>query len=214
MKIFCTTPKKVSADIQLLCDKVVPGSEPQLVNVIAAEEAFPGECFYNVEKHVQKFGGKSVIGWQLWEWPGVFAEAEFHAVWEDPDGTLLDITPKADGETSTLFFPDPSRKYEEKRVANIKHPIAKGELVRDYIKLLDLGFEVVENFSTRVNPVMVHYGSMLEQATQVVRAMLVKGRTTKGKCVCGGHLTYGDCHRNEVKDTIEALAKMVIDLKK
>lgn len=213
MSNYITTPKTITSEIRKLCEKVLPGSTPEYVEVIPTPEALPSECFPNVEQHVEKHGGKSIIGWQVWEWPGVFAEAEFHAVWQRPDETLVDITPKISGESSILFIPDRTRQYTGSRVPNIKHPIAKGEIVRDYIKLLDIGFDVVEHYSVRGNTALTHYGRMLEDSLDLVKAMLIKGRTTKGKCVCGGHLPYGDCHRFDVKDAIAALTKLAVDLK-
>ncbi|MDB5350157.1 MAG: sec-C metal-binding protein [Planctomycetota bacterium] len=55
---------------------------------------------------MRRRGGNSLLGWTIWEWPGVLLEAISHGVWERSDGELLDPTPKADGEETTLFLPD------------------------------------------------------------------------------------------------------------
>ena len=44
-----------------------------------------------------------LLGWRFWEWPGVFMEAEFHAVWQMPDGGLQDPTPNEWGEPKIKF---------------------------------------------------------------------------------------------------------------
>ena len=49
-------------------------------------------------------GGGSTAGW-CGEC-ALFAELEFHCVWQAPDGTLHDITPRQDGEPLILFMPD------------------------------------------------------------------------------------------------------------
>lgn len=208
MTSYCTTPKRISDGVRQLCEKVLPGSAPQFVQIIPADGALPSECFPNVEQHVLKFGGRSVIGWQLWEWPGVFAEAEFHAVWESPNGTLVDITPKADGEGAILFIADPTRRYEGRLVANIKHPIAKGEIVRDYIKLLDIGFSFFEGSVGLPKSALAHFGRTLQESLDATQSMLVKERSAKGKCTCGSGLIYSDCHRDNVKSAIEELSKI------
>ena len=53
-------------------------------------------------------GGSIRFGWRLREWPNVLLTAEFHAVWVDPDGTLVDITPAVTGDAPSLFVPDPA----------------------------------------------------------------------------------------------------------
>src|SRR5690606_38447056 len=62
--------------------------------------------YENVAAVVQRQGGRALLGWTIWEWPGILLEAISHAVWEREDGELSDPTPKADGEATTLFLPD------------------------------------------------------------------------------------------------------------
>jgi hypothetical protein len=58
-----------------------------------------------VGEMIRTHGGSIRFGWRMREWPGVLLTAEAHAVWVDPDGTLIDITPDvADGDVS-LFVP-------------------------------------------------------------------------------------------------------------
>ena len=38
------------------------------------------ECFPIVEEYVAANGGERIIGWSIWERPGVFIEAELHAI--------------------------------------------------------------------------------------------------------------------------------------
>lgn len=65
-------------------------------------------CFDGVLQKVKHDGGGVRLGWVIWEWPNAFLNAEFHAVWIEPAGQLVDITPKPLGETRILFAPDPS----------------------------------------------------------------------------------------------------------
>jgi hypothetical protein len=70
-----------------------------------------GACHLNVAHRVQHHGGERVFGWMIWTGP-MFTEGEFHSVWRSPDGELLDITPRADGEKFILFVPDPKTKVQ------------------------------------------------------------------------------------------------------
>lgn len=209
MSLLCTTPKKISLEILELCKKAVPSGRPLFVNVSIDPESAINECFTNVERYTAKHGGKSVLGWQIWEWPGVFAEAELHSVWKSPDGTLIDVSPKVDGEKLTLFVPDESLKIPSTKVDNIRTAIAKGEVVRDYIKALEIFFRFTNREQPNGGaPFTQYHGSKLHDAIRILKRMLKKGRAPKGKCVCGSHLSYKDCHREDVKSTIEEMGRL------
>ena len=46
-------------------------------------------------------------GWAIREIPQVMIEAEFHAVWRDRDGTLIDVNPRRERETRITLVPAP-----------------------------------------------------------------------------------------------------------
>jgi hypothetical protein len=90
-----------------------------------------------VRKKLERDGGNIQHGWCIWELPGVFIEAEFHAIWISPTQQLLDVTPKKDGEKEILFFADPIATFEEatfNRRDNVRLPILDHPSVHDYIK--------------------------------------------------------------------------------
>ena len=100
------------------------------------------ECFPAMDRKVQECGGKVHYGWQLWEWPGVFLEAEFHAVWLSPENELLDITPKHFKVEKILFLPDPSMRDEGKQVNNIRVPLSDNPITRDFISICGAIFRI------------------------------------------------------------------------
>lgn len=56
-------------------------------------------------------GGSIEYGWVIWQDDlTASTEAEFHSVWKNKKGDLLDITPRIDGEKKVLFVPDFVRK--------------------------------------------------------------------------------------------------------
>jgi hypothetical protein len=59
-----------------------------------------------VRARIEADGGAIRFGWRLREWPDILLTAEYHAVWEEPDGTLVDIAPSIVEDTVTLFAPD------------------------------------------------------------------------------------------------------------
>jgi hypothetical protein len=107
------------------------------VPVKAPEGALPNECFENVRLQVAAHGGGIRYGWMLWEWPAILLEAEFHAVWANPQGSLLDVTPKVDGEKQILFLPNSTRIYENKYVDNVRMALRDDRDVREFIQVVE-----------------------------------------------------------------------------
>ncbi|NPD15734.1 hypothetical protein HOY34_11025 [Xinfangfangia sp. D13-10-4-6] len=82
-------------------EKVV-GSTLQVVPS-TCDGAF-GQCYWNVDKFVEKFGGKAAYGWLVFQRWGILAEAVHHAVVEMPDGSLLDVTSSRVGTGDKIGF--------------------------------------------------------------------------------------------------------------
>lgn len=70
-----------------------------------------------------------VTGWSLWEWPGVLAEAIHHAVWQSPDGTLIDVTPTRGHYKRVLFSSDSAATFD--RTLSHRRPNRMRELSND-----------------------------------------------------------------------------------
>lgn len=77
------------------------------------------------------------------ERPGVFIEAEFHAVWRSESGQCLDIVPRPLPFDSITFLPDPNRNYAGLQVDNVRKPLVKdNDLVR-YLFLFKRRFAIM-----------------------------------------------------------------------
>ncbi|WP_147461888.1 MULTISPECIES: SEC-C metal-binding domain-containing protein [Pseudomonas syringae group] len=66
--------------------KRISSDQPLLLSVKPESFSRIAECFDNVASKIEKEGGEVVYGWLIWDWPEVFTEAEFHAVWKSPEG--------------------------------------------------------------------------------------------------------------------------------
>ena len=99
------TPPDITNNVVSFC-KELKAEHPLCLEVRPAEGARQGWCFRNVLDHASTHGGGPLYGWIIWGAPGLYWNAEFHCVWMQPHGGLLDITPKADGERGVLFAPD------------------------------------------------------------------------------------------------------------
>lgn len=104
-------------------------------------EPLPGEkvqeCFSIVPKKVAAHGGKERFGWLIFEIKGVWLEAEFHVVWERPDGALVDVTPRKQPLNRHLFLPDAKRVYEGVTVKSVFKALSKDPRIREFFALTD-----------------------------------------------------------------------------
>ena len=73
-----------------------------------------GECHPNIEKHIMVHGGTQVYGWVVWESPPYEVKAEFHSIWQTPDGHLRDLTPPLHRGPSVVFAPADSGEVDRK----------------------------------------------------------------------------------------------------
>ena len=126
-----------------LCQKIVPGVNPEWVNSAPFPGAEEKGCFINVERAIEKSGGRAVFGWTIWQVPGVFIEAEFHCVWEKESGSLLNVTPYPNRPDNILFLPDHTRVYTGKQLDNVRQALVNDPDVIRWLYLARRRFEIV-----------------------------------------------------------------------
>ena len=131
-------------EVRNLCERLVPGVIPRRIQVVEPPPgAVPDDCVGNVEIAMSIHDGRPVYGWQLWETlPDLLIEAEFHAVWEDDDGDLLDVSPKQIGNlTHIVFLPDEDLAYEGQQIDNVRVALTSDSLVEELIEAAEAYFE-------------------------------------------------------------------------
>lgn len=107
-----TDAPPIPKGILKLARQIDPSGTPDYISVEPAEECLPAQSYENVIATVRRRGGMMALGWSMREQPGAFAEGVFHAVWRCPERGLIDITPRADGQTWTVFLPDSRIEWE------------------------------------------------------------------------------------------------------
>lgn len=73
----------------------------------------------------------------VWQWANISVTLEAHAVWESPEGKLVDITPHDCGEREILFLRDDRVVYSGKPIGSIRQPLTASPLVTEPIGLLN-----------------------------------------------------------------------------
>lgn len=196
-------PSKITPAILALAHELVDGGQPQFVDVTPVADADPNDCFPVVERYARQHGGSVSYGWQIWEWPGVMVEAEFHAVHRSPAGALRDLTPKLLPTPRILFLPDPTRRYEGTQVSNVRRPLTADPRIVEFIQVCNDEFQLMNRGSRALQHGDIELSG--EEATELVRiqerkaalyAQLASRPPRPGRndpCTCGSGRKYKRC---------------------
>lgn len=197
------TPRKISRAIQELCRELVPNPEPRFLPVTPIAGAEVLDCFMVVDRHVREHGGSVCYGWQIWEWPGVYIEAEFHAVWRDPGGILRDLTPKQLPFQQILFLPDAARAYDGRQVKNVRRALSPRPEVSAFIsacdaehELMNRGARAYEHGQIRIDGEEARELVAIKEAKIRAYQAIVAGLPRPGRndpCPCGSGRKFKKC---------------------
>jgi len=203
MTVETTTPSEITRAVRRLTETVVPGGNPVYVPVQPEVDATVNECFPNVQAKIARAGGQMLCGWQLWEWSHVLIEAEFHAVWVSPEGDMVDITPKPEGETRILFVPNSRLRYQGLAVDNVRMPLRDDQLIRHFIEVSEAIVRVM-NRGERASQyghisVPAHEIEPLLLARDFLGQSLALGLRDHALCLCGSSNKYKRCHGRQLE---------------
>lgn len=198
MAVRNTTPLEITRPVRRLIEAVVPGGEARYLTVQPEANAVVSECFPNVEAKVAVAGGRMLCGWQIWEWPHVLVEAEFHAVWVSPEGEFIDITPKPHGENRILFLPDERRRYNRFLVDNVRMSLRDDLLIQHFIQSSEVITRVMNRGERAAQhgyvSIPAHEIQPLLQVQSFSGQSLASGLRDHDPCLCGSGSKYKRCH--------------------
>jgi hypothetical protein len=198
------TPSPADRHIKDFCARVVVGSKPRLMAIIPAPDALPLERFPNVAKAVSAGGGRIIFGWSIWEWPGVYLEAEHHAVYEDAKGDWFDITPSQFPKiTHRLFIADENATYdfqsEGARRDNIRHALVRDPLIQTFFessKAYNAIMDSIPGFGEVRVPAAIarQLEAVQMQNARATYLLAMKYTPRNSPCFCGGGKKFKKCH--------------------
>lgn len=114
IKFNSISPKKVNVAVRNIADYLcLEVGEAVLLKFHhpVEFEPEPQSCFFNVWVQINFKGGGFQHGWLIaQDAANDFIEAQFHAVWVDPKGYYVDVTPRTDGQKRVMFIPDFDRQ--------------------------------------------------------------------------------------------------------
>ncbi len=150
-----------------------------------------------------------VLGWQIWKSKEI-VEAEFHAIWEDKDLELHDITPKEKNIDRILFVEDEKLSYDGKQKDNIRINITNNKLVDDLIKVC----EAIHRFNNKgerallydydlnnvINQSQIEYRLKLQNIKNLINILLSIDGHRNSFCPCGSKIVFKNCHGKNLGD--------------
>ena len=129
------TPNLDDPVVKSFCESVCQGAALRYVQYVPVPEAPLRECFRVVNHCVSAHGGRAVLGWNIVELPGIWLEAEFHAVWQRPDNALLDVSPREFPLARYLFVEDKNLPYNGAQVASQFQALTSHPAVHRHIEV-------------------------------------------------------------------------------
>ena len=123
LKNMLSVPRIQDSTVKILLAAIATGAVPLYIKYSPLARKQLKECFSIVAEQVANCGGESIFGWAILQLDGIWLEAEFHAIWQDLNGNLLDVTPREFPFPQVLFLPDPTLKYEGIQVESFFHPL-------------------------------------------------------------------------------------------
>jgi len=151
------------------------------------DDCIAGDCFSNVQKYVEKYGGILLIGWNITARTNLFIEAEAHAVWETSENDIIDITPNNEDCNRILFSRQddmPVIKTPSKYI-----PLTSSKLVQEYIDLRN-EFERIRCSAT--GDTLQIPKPLMDKIIEIDNVFLLKvGRNDK--CPCESGLKHKRC---------------------
>lgn len=193
-------PFKIFPYVRDFCGSIVSNREPFYILVTSDSTDVLLDCINNVDKRIQANGGERVLGWKIWEIPGLMIEAEFHATWKNPHGKLFDVTPNETKVNKVLFLPDTNLVYMEKQINNIRKPLNNDPRVLEFIDAHDAYFNFL-NLGERATSHQLHLTQdELQQLDgikfRIVEASHQMNNVVPGRnnlCLCGSGKKYKKC---------------------
>ncbi len=190
-----TTPTQITTEIEYFFNEIVPSDKPVFVSVEPEHNSRVDHCFFNVPEKVALHGGSMQYGWIIWETPRILLDAEFHAVWRSPKNSLIDVSPKPDGEKRILFLSDANRVWEKEPVNNIRRPLIDNAYVRRLIRFSEAKFDLQKRHYVYGESVQIPQSEVAQLINQLGLKSEEIDRLVgrNDPCPCGSGKKYKKC---------------------
>ena len=199
------TPCIDSASVKALLKLMKATTVPVYVVSKPNQTEVQNECFPMVNEHIAMNKGEMVLGWAIWELPGLFIEAEFHAVWKSPNLELIDLNPRPLKTEKILFLPDPQLTYDGFQKNNFRLSLTNNPIVSKFLAMNDKNFEFMNRGERKGQYGEIQlsgkdafeYGLFAEEMMDIAIKMnnAYKPLGLYDPCICGSGKKAKWCHK-------------------
>ncbi|MCC7570125.1 SEC-C domain-containing protein [Candidatus Micrarchaeota archaeon] len=193
------TPNEISNTILSFCNGINGDEKPQYITVSSFNYCLENHCFPNVDETVREKGGHIVNGWVIWQWDNIILEAEAHAVWENPKGEVIDVTPHTPEESQIVFLRDSNVKYNGIQYDNIRKGLTDSKLVAEYIALCQELYKIQDENRKDSNSIEIKDPQTIKRYRTIEEKKIVLEKTfcsnvgRNDPCPCGSGRKYKKC---------------------
>jgi hypothetical protein len=206
-------PQSINRNVKLLLQKMKVETKPVYIPVDPMPWAIQNECFNNVKKMVEQYGGTRLVGWEIWQTP-ILVEAEHHAVYKDTNSQLRDITPKRIPVPHILFVENAVDDYDGSIRDNNRLNIT-GNLIADtYIKLCELVYKI-ENYRDRKYETAIKLSVNESELLKKIKSLLphlelfiMQENNPNSECFCNSGKQYYECHGDDIQYLLTTCKKI------
>jgi hypothetical protein len=218
LELIFISPKEENIFVKKLLNKIKSEFEPEQVPVRIEKYSERLNCFGNVDQKVELDGGKVHYGWAIYQ-TNILCEAERHAVWENENEELIDITPREIEFDQIMFVSDNDFEYRGQIIDNYRVNITKNKVVDHFIKVCETLSEFYslgtrkDDWELEIEP---HVGKVIyeyEDLKSQLELYIINGGDLRTKCICGANKNYKNCHGKTLIERIENDYKGIIGKK-
>jgi len=217
MAFIYYSPDKITPQVNKLLEKF-NGATYELVYVPieTLKTSIRSECYSNVAKKIQLEGGKIRYGWAVYD-NDFFIEAEKHAIWESPDGSLIDISvANSENIHQIMFIIDDID--DGIFVPNIRCNYSGLKIIDDYFMMYDILDVLVLHYASESTEVKGEFifPQPLRQIAKTLIFCIPKYANYitahKHSCICGSEILYDECHGSTfVEDIIYEIDTVILE---
>ena len=194
--------------VEELLNRIDAEYSPEIIPVRIEDYAEELNCYENVDKKVSIDGGKTHYGWVIYE-TDLLCEAERHAVWENEEEELIDITPREIPTEQVIFVSDNNFTYSGQFIDNIRVNITKNKVVDDFILICETESQLyasgerLDSMQIKLPPKAAELISKYQQLKIQFESYIKAGNNEKSKCFCDSQKFYKNCCQGQLRPMIK-----------
>ena len=205
-------PSAASDAVKKLLQRLGVENAPVYLPVAVEPGAKVNDCYFNVQKRIERDGGRMRLGWAVWQHANLFIEAERHAVYEPGDGKEpVDCTPHVfpdgSGCSKILFVSNDGDAYdfnEDALVDNIRVPLSDDPRISQALGLFSQKTALmnsVPGVDIELPPDVSREIAELDLRAWMLMLSAIPSNTRRAQrvgrneaCPCGSGTKYKRCH--------------------